>query len=132
MTFPRIQWILDITIAYPNGWPVDLSHIVFGHREPCQTFIFYRLYPLKEVPDDPESMTKWLIQRWEEKEKMLERFYKTGKFSNEFCHNEMTPPKVVVQDYLRFLILHVFFIASTYIHIQMFAAAYNYYNYLVY
>ncbi|KAJ8966141.1 hypothetical protein NQ314_003720 [Rhamnusium bicolor] len=128
----KIEWILDITIGYPKGWPIDLSHIVFGHREPCQTVLFYRLYPCKEVPKDSESMTKWLFQRWEEKEKMLEKFYKTGEFSGEFCHNEMSPPKVVVQDYLRFLILHIFFIASTYIHIQMFTAAYNYYNYLVY
>ncbi|XP_018572648.1 acyl-CoA:lysophosphatidylglycerol acyltransferase 1 [Anoplophora glabripennis] len=128
----KIQWVLDITIAYPNGWPIDLSHIVFGHRDPCQTVIFYRLYSFSEVPDDSDTMTKWLIKRWEEKEKMLEHFYKTGEFSSEFCHNEMCPPKVVLQDYLRFLILHVFFIASTYIHIQMFAAVYNYYNYLVY
>lgn len=128
----KIQWVLDITIAYPNGWPIDLSHIVFGHRDPCQTVIFYRLYSFSDVPDDSDSMTKWLFQRWEEKEKMLECFYKTGEFSSEFCHTEMCPPKVVVQDYLRFLIIHVFFIASTYIHIQMFAAVYNYYNYLVY
>lgn len=128
----KLQWVLDITIAYPKGWPIDLSHIVFGHREPCQTVLFYRLYPCKEVPEDSESLTKWLFERWAEKEKMLEHFYKTGEFSSEFRHNEMCPPKAVVQDYLRFLILHVFFIASTYIHIQMFAAAYNYYNYLVY
>ncbi|KAJ8912660.1 hypothetical protein NQ315_012736 [Exocentrus adspersus] len=130
--FPKIEWVLDITIAYPKGWPIDISHIVFGHRDPCQTVFFYRLYPCSKVPTDPDNMTKWLFQRWEEKEKMLEHFYKTGEFSREYSRNDMCTPKVVVQDYLRFLILHVFFIASTYIHIQMFTAVYSYYNYLVY
>ncbi|KAJ8933194.1 hypothetical protein NQ318_012077 [Aromia moschata] len=89
----KLEYVLDITIAYPDGWPVDLSHIVFGHREPCQTVIFYRRYLCSDVPQEPEALTKWLIQRWEEKEKMLEHFYKTGEFSSEFRRNEMCPPQ---------------------------------------
>ncbi|CAH1110670.1 unnamed protein product [Psylliodes chrysocephalus] len=129
---PRIEWILDITIAYPNGWPIDLGHIAFGNREPCQTTLFYRIYPCKELPQDPEAMTKWLFDRWAEKETMLETFYRTGSFSSEFSPNKYHPPKVIVQDYLRYAILHMFFIVSTYIHLKMFLAAYNYYYYLVY
>ncbi|XP_074032259.1 acyl-CoA:lysophosphatidylglycerol acyltransferase 1 [Leptinotarsa decemlineata] len=132
MDHPHIEWILDITIAYPKGWPIDLTHIVFGNREPCKTVFFYRLYPSKAVPEDPESLTKWLTERWQEKEKMLDYFYKTGEFSSEFCKGKFCPPQVVVQDYLRFLILHVFFITSTYLHVQMILSIYRYFNYIVY
>ncbi|CAG9858624.1 unnamed protein product [Phyllotreta striolata] len=129
---PRIEWILDITIAYPNGWPIDLQHIVFGNRAPCQTVFFYRLYPIKELPQETEAMTKWLFDRWAEKENMLETFYRTGSFPCAFSRIKYHPPKVVVQDYLQYAIVHVFFLVSTYIHAQMFIAAYNYYCYLVY
>nr|CAI5828633.1 unnamed protein product [Callosobruchus analis] len=61
----RLQYVLDITIAYPNGWPIDLSHIVFGNRQPCQTVIFYRVYHAKEVPHNPENLTQWLYDRWQ-------------------------------------------------------------------
>ncbi|XP_057656458.1 acyl-CoA:lysophosphatidylglycerol acyltransferase 1-like [Diorhabda carinulata] len=130
---PKIEWVLDITIAYPNGWPVDLSHIVFGHREACETIMFYRLYPCKDLPQDSENLTKWVFDRWSEKEKMLDSYYRTGTFTCDFNSKKCVGPRrAVVQDYLRFAILHVFFIASTYLHVQMFVAAYNYYNYFVY
>ncbi|CAH1964533.1 unnamed protein product [Acanthoscelides obtectus] len=112
-SLPQLQYVLDITIGYPNGWPIDLSHIVFGNRQPCQTVIFYRVYNAKEVPHNPETLTQWLYDRWQEKERMLEYFYENGEFSADFACHSYQPPKVVVQDYLRFIILHAFFIAST-------------------
>ena len=44
-----LEYVLDITIAYPDGIPLDLSTIVHGLRDPCQTYLFYRLYPCSEV-----------------------------------------------------------------------------------
>lgn len=44
-----IDYILDVTIAYQNGVPLDLPNIVCGLRSPCQTYFFYRLYPSSEV-----------------------------------------------------------------------------------
>jgi lysophosphatidylglycerol acyltransferase 1 len=122
-----LEWVLDITIAYPNGEPIDLASIVFGHRPPCRTTLFYRLYPCKDLPQDSENLTKWLFDRWEEKEKMLEMFYRTGEFPGDNAHGQL-----VEQDYLRFAILHLFFIISTYIHVQIFQAAYHYCSYLIY
>lgn len=46
---PEISWILDITIAYPQGKPIDLSEIVTGSRAPCETVLFYRLFPSSVV-----------------------------------------------------------------------------------
>lgn len=126
---PKICWILDITIAYPNGDPLGLLEIIFGNRPPCRTNFFYRLFHTSELPQDPDALTQWLFKRWEEKDKILDVFYKTGKFPETA---NTVQPSVVAQDYLRFVILHVFFITSTFVHVQMFLAAYQYYNYLMY
>lgn len=124
----KLEWILDITIAYPDGRPIDLKTIVFGHRPPCKTLMFYRLYPISQVPHEVNSLTKWLFDRWVEKERMLEIFYKTG----EFPLPDNNIPQPVKQDLLRFIMLHLMFIASTYFHVQMFKAAYFYCSYLMY
>lgn len=44
-----MDYVLDITIAYPDGKPIDLPNIVTGMRPPCQTFFLYRLYHTSEV-----------------------------------------------------------------------------------
>ncbi|GLV37193.1 hypothetical protein CBL_01977 [Carabus blaptoides fortunei] len=128
----NLAWILDITIAYPDGKPLDLPTIILGYRPPCKTLLFYRLYPCSEVPMDHEEMTSWLYARFEEKEHMLEVFYRTGDIPSEQYCQSPTPPQLVTQDCLRFFILHLFFITSTYVHIQMFYAVYEYYSYLMY
>lgn len=46
---PEIRWILDITIAYPQGKPIDLPTIITGSRSPCETVLFYRIYPTSLV-----------------------------------------------------------------------------------
>lgn len=39
----------------------------------------YRIFPIKDVPVEPEALTVWLYQRFIEKEDLLSHFYKTGK-----------------------------------------------------
>ncbi|XP_018917337.1 acyl-CoA:lysophosphatidylglycerol acyltransferase 1 isoform X2 [Bemisia tabaci] len=110
-----LSWILDITIGYPGGRPIDLSHIIFGHRDPCQTFLYYRLYHLSEVPKEEEAFSKWLLDRWVEKETMLEQFYTSGEFPQK-SSAYLIPPRPVTQNNLRFLLLHLFFMLSSYVH----------------
>lgn len=44
-----LKYVLDITIAYPDGKPLDLPNIVTGMRRSCQTHLLYRLYRCSEV-----------------------------------------------------------------------------------
>ncbi|XP_021916095.1 acyl-CoA:lysophosphatidylglycerol acyltransferase 1-like [Zootermopsis nevadensis] len=125
----HVNWVLDITIAYPEGKPLDLGAIVTGYRKPCKTFLFYRLFPCRDVPRDHEAMTKWLYDRFVEKEELLDAYYKTGKFPVEgFCASPI-PPQEVSQDCLRFAILHLFFITSSYIHFQLLSYVVSYFWY---
>lgn len=127
----KLAFVLDITVAYPKGVPLDLKDIIFGIRAPCKTVLFYRLYSCQDIPHDTEGLSKWLFDRFEEKERMLETFYRTDDIpAADYCKQPIQP-SVVAQDCLRFLILHIFFFTSTYIHVQMFMAVYDYYNYLI-
>ncbi|RZF39168.1 hypothetical protein LSTR_LSTR005796 [Laodelphax striatellus] len=72
-----------------------------------------------QVPKEPEQLMKWLFARWEEKEKILSHYYQTGELPvKEYCTSPM-PPQRVIQDGLRFFILHMFFITSTYLHYRL-------------
>lgn len=47
---PELDYILDITIGYPDGGkPLNLQNIVMGLRDPCQTVFYYRVYSTSEV-----------------------------------------------------------------------------------
>ncbi|PSN39255.1 Acyl-CoA:lysophosphatidylglycerol acyltransferase 1 [Blattella germanica] len=82
-----------------------------------------------QVPRDHEAMTKWLYDRFVEKEKLLDAYYKTGKFPTEgFCASPV-PPQEVSQDCLRFAILHLFFITSSYIHFRLISYVVSYFWY---
>ncbi|KAI1897705.1 hypothetical protein AGOR_G00086030 [Albula goreensis] len=78
---PRgLQWVVDVTIAYPNARPMDIQTWIFGYRPPTVTHVHYRIYPIKDVPVETEPLTDWLYQRFVEKEDLLAHFYETGAF----------------------------------------------------
>ena len=45
----KIGKIFDVTIAYPEGKPLDLFQIGFGSRPPCITHVHYRSFDVKDV-----------------------------------------------------------------------------------
>lgn len=50
---PNLDYVLDVTVAYPdNGTPLDLPTIVTGTRPPCKTHFLYRLYHSSEVSEE--------------------------------------------------------------------------------
>ncbi|MBN3309606.1 LGAT1 acyltransferase, partial [Amia calva] len=93
---PRgLQWVIDVTIAYPKARPMDIQTWIFGYRPPTVTHVHYRIYPIKEVPVETEPLTDWLYQRFVEKEELLAHFYETGAFpppkgQKEAVSKEMT------------------------------------------
>ncbi|CAH0400160.1 unnamed protein product [Chilo suppressalis] len=98
-----VEWILDVTIAYSEKIPLHLLDV---------------------VPTDSEGMTNWLYDRFIEKDKMLEEFYRTGKFP---AGSTTCVTRRVRQDNLRYLILHMFFIASSIFQYQMFSSLVSYF-----
>lgn len=75
-----MKWLIDITIGYPQNKPLDMQTIVAGTRKPCQVVLHHRKFPITDLPLETEALTKWMNDRFVEKEKLLEVFYKTGQF----------------------------------------------------
>jgi lysophosphatidylglycerol acyltransferase 1 len=73
---------------------------------------------------DTEGMTNWLYDRFVEKDKMLEEFYRTGKFPTG---STTSVTRQVRQDNLRYIILHSFFIASTLLQYKVFSEFFGYF-----
>uniref|UniRef100_A0ABM5FL74 Acyl-CoA:lysophosphatidylglycerol acyltransferase 1 isoform X1 n=2 Tax=Pogona vitticeps TaxID=103695 RepID=A0ABM5FL74_9SAUR len=90
-----LQWVIDTTVAYPKAEPIDIQTWILGYRRPTVTHVHYRIFPIKDVPVEPEALTVWLYQRFIEKEDLLSHFYKTGAFpplqgQTEVISREMT------------------------------------------
>lgn len=44
-----LKWIIDLTIAYHNGKPLDIMTIFCATAPPCDTVFHYRCYHISEV-----------------------------------------------------------------------------------
>jgi len=119
----KIGKIFDVTIAYPEGKPLDLFQIGFGSRPPCVTHVHYRSFDVKDLPQDPEAIKHWMYNLYAEKDAMLEEYYRTGIFPHEMFPPASTSkatspnatdraPKALYHDPKKFLLLHLFFITS--------------------
>ncbi|MCL4139747.1 UNVERIFIED_CONTAM: hypothetical protein GTU68_021399, partial [Idotea baltica] len=75
-----VKYLVDVTVAYPGGKPLDLQTIVGGWRRPCETIFHYRVYDIDELPAKEEELTTWLYERYYEKEKILQSYYDSGTF----------------------------------------------------
>ena len=87
-----------------------------------------------QLPQDPEDMKHWMYNLYVEKEKMLERYYQTGQFPYDMYPPASTSaaaasaasnlqsraPKMLYHDPLKFVVLHLFFLASTVVMIWTF------------
>uniref|UniRef100_A0A8C4QRJ8 Lysophosphatidylglycerol acyltransferase 1 n=1 Tax=Eptatretus burgeri TaxID=7764 RepID=A0A8C4QRJ8_EPTBU len=75
-----LHWLIDVTIAYPGGKPMDIQTWVLALQPPVTTHVHYRVFPMCEVPLEDERLEDWMYQRFMEKERFLEYFYRTGAF----------------------------------------------------
>lgn len=120
--------IVDVTIAYPGGKPLGLFDILSAWREPCTTHVHYKIFDINQLPTDPENLRQWMYTLYIAKEKLLEEFYLTGAFPR--CGAGSKPvgkPRELLHDPMRFLLLHFFFIASTYLFWTTCSNAYSYF-----
>lgn len=124
----KIERIVDMTVAYPGGRPLDLQSIVFGWREPCYTHVHYRSWNIKDVPRNPEELFQWMVRLYQEKEEMLDAYYKTGEFPHAmFSDSSSTENEIrfIQQDPLRFVLLHIFYLVSSYMFLSILSNIYS-------
>ncbi|KAL3083121.1 hypothetical protein niasHS_010923 [Heterodera schachtii] len=81
-TRPPIKYVLDVTIAYPNGQPLSIGTLCFGTREQCDIAVHYRMFDAEQVPFRNDiALRDWLYNLYAEKDKLLDNYYKNGEFT---------------------------------------------------
>jgi hypothetical protein len=69
--------IYDVTIGYERGVPTLWQYIKgFAPR----AHLHVRRFPIADLPTDDAGLATWLQQRFQEKDSLLERFYRDGRF----------------------------------------------------
>lgn len=72
-----VDAVYDVTIGYPDGVPA-LWHYVLGYAK--RAHLHVRRFPIDALPADPAELAGWLVERFAEKDRLLERFYREGRF----------------------------------------------------
>lgn len=83
-----VPYVYDCTIAYEGvpsgGYGQDiftLRSVYFQGRQPKSVNMHWRRFAIKDIPmDNNDAMHEWIMQRWREKDDMIEAFLKAGKF----------------------------------------------------
>ncbi|KAJ8311057.1 hypothetical protein KUTeg_011391 [Tegillarca granosa] len=114
-----VKWIIDMTIGYPNAEPLDLHGMCIGYWSPRDIRVHYKAYPVDDIPHDTEGLTKWLYQRYIDKEHMLSEFYKSNTPLDESDTEKRKLPRVkryqLQLDSVGIGFYHVFNFISTYL-----------------
>ncbi len=70
--------VYDVTIGYVGGvptlWQYSLGYAPVVH-------LHVRRFAMDRLPEDHEALSAWLMERWREKDALLERFYTEGSFT---------------------------------------------------
>ena len=76
----HLDAVYDITIGYPAGvptlWQYCRGYVRVAH-------LHVRRYPVGDMPAEDDELAKWLVDRFQEKDQLLDRFYRTGRFTSE-------------------------------------------------
>lgn len=113
----KLKWVVDMTIGYRNGNALDMLGMCVGYIEPQNIHVHFRAYPVSQIPQDSEDLLQWLYARYEEKEKLLDHFYKHGVFPPDFTGGFLPLKRAsqLVFDLGAVILFHLFFIVSVYL-----------------
>ena len=123
-----LKYVIDVTIGYTNGRPIDLlNNLVAGDMKTCQTVIHYRKYPAATVPRSETMLMHWLYERFAEKDRLLDHFYRTGNFPADHANGTIMVEKSKYDSVVRSvsfsptlcLLMHAFYILSTFLHLYL-------------
>jgi len=82
------EYIYDCTIAYeyipPGEYGQDifsLRTVYFQGRPPKSVSMHWRRFKISDIPyNSSEKMEQWILQRWREKDELMEQHAQTGRF----------------------------------------------------
>lgn len=69
--------VYDVTIGYGHGVPT-LWQYIRGHAQVAHLHVRRSL--VSELPSEDTALARWLLQRFEDKDRLLDYYYRTGAF----------------------------------------------------
>lgn len=76
----HIDAVYDITIGYEGAVP-SLWHYMKGLVR--RIHVHVRRFPIDDLPPAPDDLRQWLLDRWQEKDDLLDHFYAAGTFPKQ-------------------------------------------------
>lgn len=73
----HLNAVYDVTIGYEDGVP-SLWQYLCGHSRKAHLHV--RRFPIDSLPASSEELADWLFARFEEKDALLDAFYRDGAF----------------------------------------------------
>lgn len=127
----KFKYVVDLTIAYPGGRPLDIHGIGIGYWPPCQIIMHHRIYPISEIPLDTEGLTDWMNQRFVEKEMLLQNYYKYNILPSITDQEKRNFPRItsrkMTPDLIGVLLFHTFYIVSAYVQYKAISTLLNWF-----
>jgi 1-acyl-sn-glycerol-3-phosphate acyltransferase len=77
----HIAAVYDLTIAYEKGVP-SLWQYIKGLVK--RIHVHVRRFPIEDLPHSADDLRQWLLDRWSEKNDLLDHYYATGSFPDTF------------------------------------------------
>lgn len=105
-----IDYVVDCTIGYRKGEVPNLVNYMTGEIPQDDFFIgaHYKIYPAQAEWSDEEKLKEWLYERYQEKDKLLDNFYKTDTFP--------TRPRPIRFPLSRCVVVETFWTLLFYLH----------------
>ncbi len=73
----HIDAVYDLTIGYDDAVPSLWQYLKGLVR---RIHVHVRRFPIADLPESADGLRRWLLDRWHEKDDLLEHFYVTGAF----------------------------------------------------
>uniref|UniRef100_A0A8R1DSP6 PlsC domain-containing protein n=1 Tax=Caenorhabditis japonica TaxID=281687 RepID=A0A8R1DSP6_CAEJA len=96
---PPLKYLVDVTLGYPNkaqGSVFDIFYnsLLYGNEGPFA--IHYETFDMDPKWSEEEELRKFLFDRYQKKDKLLEDYYKTGSFSKNAKEAPMPSDLLIV------------------------------------
>ncbi|OZJ03143.1 hypothetical protein BZG36_04640 [Bifiguratus adelaidae] len=85
-----VEYLYDVTVGYEGVKAGDIPEEKYTIRGtffhdiyPKKVHMHLRRWRIDSIPVNADAFNQWLLDRWKEKDALLEEFYRTGKFPLE-------------------------------------------------
>ena len=70
----NVDQVVDVTIGYPKNMVQNETDLL-TKQLPQEILFHVKVFDVKTLPRDSVGLSNWLLDRWQEKETLLKRFY---------------------------------------------------------